>query len=340
MDTPSLPSPFDEFADGDDEEQDYARIWRLLQRTDEERAASFDVDEEWDQLADRLDLDGADADALPAGDAPARRAEDRAPRSPEASATVQRQRWTQVLTVAALVLCLVGGAALWWSQPVSVTAAAGEHTDVTLPDGSTVELNGATTVTYARGFSSLPLVGASARTVRLDGEAFFSVVEGDRPFRVTTPNARVEVLGTEFNVRARPSDGTPETRVAVAAGRVRVAGTAPDAGSVVLDGRGHTSRVTGTNAAPTAPQSTDLKYVQAWRNGGFGLVEASVPAILRELERRFGTSLRLEVPVAETETMTLHYARDVQLEDVLRDVCIVQGLTYRETSQGYELVRK
>ena len=340
MDTPSLPSPFDELADGADEEQDYARLWRLLQRTDEERAASFDVDEEWDQLADRLDLDGADADAAPAGDAPARRAEDRAPRAPGASTTTRHQRWTQVLTVAALVLGLVGGAALWWSQPASVTTAAGERTTVTLPDGSTAELNGATTITYPRDFSSLPLIEASIRAVRLDGEAFFSVVEGDRPFRVTTPNARVEVLGTAFNVRARLQDGTPETRVAVASGRVRVAGTAPDAGSVVLDERGHTSRVTGTNAAPTDPQPTDLKYVQAWRDGGFGLVEASVPAILRELERRFDTSLRLGVPVAETETMTLHYARDAQLEDVLRDVCIVQGLTYRETSQGYELVRK
>jgi transmembrane sensor len=97
--------------------------------------------------------------------------------------------------------------------------------------------------------------------------------------------------------------------------------------------------VTGADAPPTPPQTTDLKYVQAWRTGGFGLVEASVPAILRELERRFGTSLRLGVPAAETETMTLHYARDARLEDVLRDICIVQGLTYRETSQGYELVR-
>ncbi len=97
--------------------------------------------------------------------------------------------------------------------------------------------------------------------------------------------------------------------------------------------------MSGRNAPPSAPTLTDLKYVQAWRTGGFGLAEASLPAILRELEHRFGVSLRLKVPAAETDTMTLHYARDARLEDVLRDVCIVQGLTYRETSQGYELVR-
>ncbi len=345
MDTPSLPPHFDDLADGDDEEQDYARIWRLLQRTDEERAASYDVDEEWNQLADRLDLDGAaepEAESAHDASAPAsRRAADRGPRSPDSATTAWRRRWTQVLTVAALVLCLVGGAALWGSRPASVTTAAGERTTVTLPDGSTAELNGATRIEYPRGFSSLPLVGTSVREVRLDGEAFFSVVDKDRSFRVETSNAQVEVLGTEFNVRARTQDDAPETRVAVVSGRVRLATDAApsETGSVVLNERGQTSRVTGADAPPTEPQTTDLKYVQAWRNGGFGLVEASVPAILRELEHRFGTSLRLGVPVAETDTMTLHYARDARLEDVLRDVCIVQGLTYRETSQGYELVR-
>ncbi|WP_240328193.1 FecR family protein [Salinibacter ruber] len=336
---PSLSSHSDDPADGGDEKQDNERIWRLLQRTDEERAEAYNVDEEWDQLADRLDLDAADAEEGPSDTSPpSRRADDRPGRAP-GSAAGRRQRWTQVLTVAALVLCLVGGGVLWWSQPASVTAAAGERTSVTLPDGSTVELNGGTTIEYARGFSTLPLVEASAREVRLEGEAFFSVVDGDRPFRVETPNAQVEVLGTEFHVHARPQDDTPETRVAVASGEVRVAGTSLETGAVVLDERGEASRVSGRNAPPSAPTLTDLKYVQAWRTGGFGLAEASLPAILRELEHRFGVSLRLKVPAAETDTMTLHYARDARLEDVLRDVCIVQGLTYHETSQGYELVR-
>jgi len=333
MDTPSLPSDFDALAESEEAERDYERIWTLLQRTDKERAASYDVDDEWTQLADRLDLDTADEP--PSGDA-LRRAADREPRAPTA-----RRRWTRALTIVALVLCVIGGGLLWWSQPVTVATAAGERTVVTLPDGSTAELNGATTIRYARGFGAVPLVEASARRVRLDGEAFFSVVAGDRPFRVATPNARVEVLGTEFNVRVRTQEGTPETEVAVAAGRVQVAGTASDnPESVVLDESGQASRVIGRAGGPSPPHSVDLKYVQAWRQDGFGAVGASLPTVLRSLERRFDTSLRLAVPVAETDTMTLHYAHDARLTDVLRDICLIQGLTYRETSQGYELVRK
>ena len=341
MDTPSLPSDFDGLADGGEREQDYARIWALLRRTDEERASSYDVDDEWSKLADRLDLD--DADALASADA-ARRAADRDPRAPTSESASRSRRLTGMLTAAALLLCVVGGGLLWWSQPVSVTTAAGERTVVTLPDGSTAELNGATTIEYARGFSSLPFVASSVRRVRLTGEAFFSVVDGPRAFRVETPNARVEVLGTTFNVQARTTDGSPETAVAVASGRVRVAGVSPSSGgtaaSVVLDEGGQTSRVVGANGTPSPPTAINLKYVQAWRQGGFGAIGAPLPTILRELERRFGTSLRLGVSPSKTDTMTLHYARDARLEDVLRDICLIQNLTFHETSQGYELVRK
>jgi transmembrane sensor len=347
MDTPSLPSDFDALADGDG--QDYARLWALLRRTDEERGAAYDVDAEWDRLADRLDLDDADATSSKESasseeppSAPDRRAADREARSP-ASAASRRSRWPQVLTVAALLLCIVGGGLLWWSQPVTVATAAGERTVVTLPDGSTAELNGATTIEYPRGFASLPMVGSSARRVRLEGEAFFSVVERDRPFRVETPNARVEVVGTEFNVHA-PRDNIPTTRVTVASGRVRVAGADAEGPSartpVVLDKSGQTSQVVGIGGTPTPPETINLKYVQAWRQGGFGVVGAPLPAVLRELERRFDTTLRLRVPAAATDTMTLHYARDARLTDILRDVCLLQNLTFRETSRGYELVGK
>jgi transmembrane sensor len=109
---------------------------------------------------------------------------------------------------------------------------------------------------------------------------------------------------------------------------------------VVLDRSGQTSRVVGIDGTPTPPETINLKYVQAWRQGGFGVVGAPLPVVLRELERRFDTTLRLGVPAAETDTMTLHYARDARLTDILRDVCLLQNLTFRETSRGYELVGK
>jgi transmembrane sensor len=225
---------------------------------------------------------------------------------------------------------------------VSVRTAAGEQTVVTLPDGSTAELNGGTTLSYPRGFAALPGVAASVRRVALDGEAFFSVTARDRPFRVETANARVEVMGTKFTVQTRTAKGAPETRVVVASGRVRVA-AAPDSSAAASDAvtlatPGQASRVRGTGA-PTVPETVELKYVEAWRQGGFAVFDAPLPVILRELERRFGVPLALRVPEAETEPMSLHYAEDARLEAVLRDICFTQNLSFRRTSRGYELVR-
>lgn len=337
MNASSRPPDFDDLTDDTEQARIFDQIWALLRRSDEDEKPSYDVDREWDQLADRLDL-GADAAGPPAQE---RRAPDRGSR-PGASPTARHRRWTQALTGAILLLLVVGAGAWWWSQPVSVRTAAGEQTVVTLPDGSTAELNGATTLSYPRGFSTLPGIEASARRVTLDGEAFFSVTTRDRPFHVETANAHVEVVGTKFNVQTRTADGAPETQVVVASGRVRVAAS-PDSSAtradpVLLETPGQSIRVRGTTA-PTVPETVELKYIEAWRQGGFAVFDAPLPTILRELERRFGVPLKLTVPVGETEPMSLHYAEDAQLEAVLRDICFTQNLSFRRTSQGYELVR-
>ena len=335
MTAPSDPPNFDDLADDREQARIFDRIWSLLRRSDADEPASYDVDREWDRLADRLDLGGDAADAT----ARERRAADRGPRS-DASAT--SRRLTQALTAVVLALLVVGAGVWWWSQPVSVRTAAGEQAVVTLPDGSTAELNGATTLSYSRGFAALPGVAAPARRVTLDGEAFFSVRARERPFRVETTNARVEVLGTEFHVRTQAAGGPPETQVVVASGRVRVAAvpdsSAAAAGAVTLAEPGQSIRVHGT-AVPTIPEIVELKYVEAWRQGGFAVFDAPLPTILRELERRFGVPLTLRVPEAETEPMSLHYAQDARLEAVLRDISLSQNLSFRRTSQGYELVR-
>jgi transmembrane sensor len=332
MTPPSRSPDFDDVVDDDEETQVFDRIWALFRRVDEAEKSAYDVDDAWARLADRLDLEGEEGGRASSG-------EQRAPDRPSRPAPGGRFRRRTSALVLAVVLVGIIGAGVWWSQPVSVHTTPGEQTVVSLPDGSTAELNGGTTLSYSRGFTSVPWVGSVDRRVQFDGEAFFSVVEGERPFRVETTNARVKVLGTAFHVRARPAGQQSETRVVVASGRVQFASAADTAGSVVLEGEGASSAVRGSSTSPSAPHSVDLKYVEAWRTGGFALSRASLPTILRELERQFGMSLDLRVPAAETDTMTLHYARDAELEAVLRDICLIQNLSYRETSQGYELVR-
>jgi len=70
----------------------------------------------------------------------------------------------------------------------------GNTTALTLADGSKLTLNAKSKVEY-------PSLFAYNRNLRLEGEAFFEVGKGSK-FTVNTPQGKVEVLGTKFNVVA------------------------------------------------------------------------------------------------------------------------------------------
>ncbi|MFB6249723.1 MAG: FecR family protein [Salinibacter sp.] len=318
-------------------------VWHRLGEMNRLHDTAPDRRAEWDALQDRRPAidpeteaaarapspNGRPPDADPAGNRPRAR---RRPSPPNRSG--RRRRWAWALAVA-LVLVLAGG---WlWRQPVTVRAPAGQQRTATLPDGSTVELNSGTTLSYRRGFQAWPFVDAERRTVRLDGEAFFRVDEASRPFVVKTATARVRVEGTRFHVRAWPSvDST--TKVTLTAGRVQVsARRAPDR-AVVLDRQGLRTRVRTATSAPSSPKPVQTDHVLAWRQDGFAVSEQPLAQVLQELERRYDTTLRLHDSVRRTTApVSLYYPNPTDLSVVLRDLCTALDLNYRPTNRGYEL---
>lgn len=82
-------------------------------------------------------------------------------------------------------------------SPNTYATVRGERHEILLTDGSTVTLAPASELVVHR------LQGEKPRQVSLKGEAYFSVHRGDAAFIVSTEYADVEVVGTEFNVRAR-----------------------------------------------------------------------------------------------------------------------------------------
>lgn len=75
-------------------------------------------------------------------------------------------------------------------------AQVAETKTITLPDDSQVTLNSKSTLKYDEKNWD------SNRVLQLDGEAFFVVSKG-KTFEVQTPQAKVSVLGTQFNVKSR-----------------------------------------------------------------------------------------------------------------------------------------
>ena len=68
---------------------------------------------------------------------------------------------------------------------------------LTLPDGTKVWLNAATSLKYPSSFTG------KDRTVELNGEAYFEVAQhAEKPFRVISGHQSLDVLGTHFNINA------------------------------------------------------------------------------------------------------------------------------------------
>lgn len=316
-------------------------VWAIFQEEGEAQAQAFDADRTWAKIERGVNLKENAGDEEPAsGREKTEMKENRPARRREGTTGWGwgALRLAGIRTVALAIGLLVVALGAWlWTRPVTVTTASGTQVTTSLPDGSTVELNGGSTLSYRRGFDSVPFMSVGTRRVQLEGEAFFSVRPGDRPFVVTTPNAEVTVLGTKFTVETFSDAGPVATQVTLRSGRLQFAASGQPGRAVTLDERGSRSQLSGVSERPAAPEQADLEYAEAWRQGGFAVREMPLSVTLRKLERQFGTSIRLEAETAETRPMTLLYGQNAGLKEILNDICLVQNLSYRATSQGYVL---
>lgn len=83
----------------------------------------------------------------------------------------------------------------------AVTCAAGDKSALVLPDSSLVVMNSGSTLRFHPNFIN------GHREVFLEGEAYFKVAKDPgNPFVVRTTDLDVEVLGTEFNLKAYPEE--------------------------------------------------------------------------------------------------------------------------------------
>jgi transmembrane sensor len=120
----------------------------------------------------------------------------------------------RTLAAASCALVLLVASAVWWNivRFPSYTTDIGERRSITLADGSTVDLN-------ARSRLRIEFTKGERRVLLLDGQALFQVSKDkNRPFIVSSGNATVRAVGTQFDVNRKASG----TTVTVLEGRVAV----------------------------------------------------------------------------------------------------------------------
>lgn len=287
------------------EKNDVERIWEMSSRIENKKpgVTKGDVEHALQKVHDRLNQN---------------------------SRSDHQYRWRWI--AAAAVILLVFGAGILL-MPITTTAPHGEIITLQLPDGSTVELNSGSSLQYNRLFTY------TNRSVRLDGEAFFSVDNGDHPFTVNAGNSIVEVAGTEFNVRSWNEEPEGETEVAVAEGTVTFYPQSRSDSAVTIN-PGYISRMNSTMDKPTPPEPVSVERVMGWRDKMLIFSDKSLLVIFRELERRFDVEIRLESEAIANETLTTYYKEKTEdPESIIEDICRVKGLRYSETANGYRIYK-
>ncbi|MFV0365883.1 MAG: FecR family protein [Mangrovibacterium sp.] len=192
-------------------------------------------------------------------------------------------RYAAVLLVAfisgALSLSLLGKQELP-TQLVTIEVPVGEHSIVTLADGTKLWVNAETTMTYPSDFS------AENRQITIEGEAFFEVTKDPKhPFQITSSYGVVEVLGTSFNLKAY-TDMPFETTLIE--GSVRF--TTEDNQQCLLR---RNQKLTIVHhkllVEDIKPMKSDM-----WKSDGFYFDNEDFKTIARRLERQYGVQVYLD----------------------------------------------
>ena len=161
----------------------------------------------------------------------------------------------------------------------TITTHPGERAQINLADGSRITLASESTVRYPVDLSG------SRREVTLSGEAMFAVAhDAARPFVVRATGARVQDVGTTFDVRSYP--GETHVRVVVVEGSVDLGGVEPAAPTQRLR-RGELGR-RDTHGAIEIRVVDPSRYI-AWTDGRLLFDETPMREVAAQLARWYGT---------------------------------------------------
>ncbi|MGO4293323.1 FecR family protein [Chitinophaga sp. RAB17] len=207
-----------------------------------------------------------------------------------------------------------------------LTTPRGGEFRVTLPDGSNVWLNAASSLKYPTSFNG-------KRMVELKGQAYFEVAKNARqPFMVKVNEMEVQVLGTSFDIMAYPDEAAVNTTLLT--------------GAVVVKHQ-HTEKklqpgqqtVLNTTSGTMTVQPADIEKVMGWKNGLFDLEDTDLPTLLRQLSRWYDINIVDQSGGHATQRFGGRVGRDMSLTDVVKileqyDVhCRIEGRTLTVLSE-------
>ncbi|WP_353121075.1 FecR family protein [Dysgonomonas capnocytophagoides] len=190
---------------------------------------------------------------------------------------------------------------------------------ITLPDGSTVELNSETVLLYPHEFTG------NTRSVFLIGEANFKVKKNKKkPFIVKTSNFQVTALGTEFNVASYASD--MQTSVTLLSGSVLVENDNHKADNGYILEPGNQFIYNKENNNISLQKEVDIENITAWQRSEIVIRDLTLSQILNLLERKYPITFKYqEENLFNKDTYNFSFRKNASLDEVMTVIEKVVG---------------
>lgn len=193
-----------------------------------------------------------------------------------------------------------------------MTTPKGRQFRVTLPDGTKVWLNAASSIRYPTAFTG------NERKVEVFGEACFEVAkDASKPFFVNVNNkAEIRVLGTLFNVNAYENEDAINTTLLDGSVKVAIPSSAYADGVLLKPGQQARIGINKQEGEILVVNGEDLEKTMAWKNGLFNFEGAHLEEVMRQLERWYNIDVVYENGIPDIRFLG-EMSRQIALADLL-----------------------
>lgn len=222
---------------------------------------------------------------------------------------------------------------------LTASTPRGGQYQITLPDGSRVWLNAASSITFPVKFDH------NERKVKLTGEGYFEVAKvwveqkdgkseknrrNNIPFVVETEQQQVKVLGTHFNISSYADEGS--NRTTLIEGSVQVSASNNTAGhksnpqhTVILS----PGEQAEWNKGTIQVNIVNTDNIVAWKNGKFSFKNEPLQNIMKKLARWYDIEVEFENEQLMKKTFSGKVSRYDKASEVLKILEMTGGARFK-----------
>jgi ferric-dicitrate binding protein FerR (iron transport regulator) len=222
------------------------------------------------------------------------------------------------------------------TEPVFYTAIApkGSISQMILPDSTMVYLNAGSELKYTEeNQKNIISRKGGIRKVFLAGEAWFDVSKNEKkPFVVHTPVYNVEVMGTQFNVKAYPDDN--EVATTLEKGKVKITSSEKYTLQETATLQPGEQLIYTKNKGITICNVNTRRFT-AWKDNKLIFINMNLKELFVLLERKYG----VDIEVADNVILDYHYDSTITTETILEVLdLIAETLPIKYRIEGQKVI--